>query len=178
MLQSGAVGVMPTDTILGVVGSALRPEVVERIYRLKKRDRDKPLITLIGSYSDLSRFHLDISPKLARFLTQIWPGPVTVIFPLKGKSYQYLSKDGGISLRLPKEKWLRDVLNQTGPLIATSANLEGEKEAESIEEAFTYFRGGIDFYEEDEMCGDVLASTIIKVTGDEVEVVRQGSMKV
>lgn len=72
ILRAGGVGVLPTDTIYGLVGSALKPKTVERIYRLRKRNRKKPMIILIGSMRDLSRFGVRPDRKTMRFLRAIW----------------------------------------------------------------------------------------------------------
>ena len=56
LLKEGKVGVMPTDTIYGLVGSALNPQTVEEIYLLRKRATDKPFIVLISSINDLGKF--------------------------------------------------------------------------------------------------------------------------
>ena len=61
MINEGAVGVIPTDTLYGLVGSALLQPTVEKIYEIRKRDFSKPLIVLIADMDDLKKFNVQIS---------------------------------------------------------------------------------------------------------------------
>ncbi|MCC6290912.1 L-threonylcarbamoyladenylate synthase [Candidatus Nomurabacteria bacterium] len=133
ILKSGGVGVLPTDTIYGLVGRALTPRAVKRIYTLKKRARNKPFIILISRLEDLELFDIKLDKNLKSRLGEFWPGPTSIII-------------NNIAFRLPKLVWLRKVISETGPLIATSANPEGKPPAEDIIEAKRYFGQNIDFY--------------------------------
>jgi len=138
MLRAGGVGVLPTDTLYGLVGLARRPKTVQRIYRLKRRAPPKPFIILIDSLMDLNRFGTKINPQTRRVLTRLWPGPISVVLPSR--------RPKTLAFRMPRNKPLRRILKQTGPLVAPSANPEGKKPAETIKEAKKYFGGKVDFY--------------------------------
>src|SRR3989344_3633535 len=71
-LRNGGVGVVPTDTIYGIVGSALNPQAVERIYKLRRRNPKKPMIILIGSLGDLRLFDIRPSRKMKKLLKKFW----------------------------------------------------------------------------------------------------------
>ncbi len=172
MLKAGGVGIVPTDTLYGVCGSALSKSVVERIYRLKGRDEDKPFIVLISSIDDLKKFGIKLSPENVAFLDRTWPAQVSVILPCLLKKFEYLHR-GKISLafRLPKEKKLRDFLKETGPLVAPSANPQGESPANTIVEAKKYFDDMVDFY----MAGgrkEGKPSKIVSLLGGSPEILR------
>lgn len=85
ILLSGGIGIFPTDTLYGVVGSALNKKTVERIYKLRRRDLKKPMIILISSKNDLKKFGIKITSQQEKILRKIWPGKISVIFdcPLK-----------------------------------------------------------------------------------------------
>jgi L-threonylcarbamoyladenylate synthase len=147
ILKSHGIGVMPTDTIYGLVGSAFSRRAVERIYKLRKRNRKKPMIILISSIGDLKLFGIKLTPRLRKFLGNVWPGPVSVILPCRINKFHYLHRGtNSLALRLPKSVWLRNILKQTGPLVAPSANIEGKKPAYTIAEAKKYFGSRADFY--------------------------------
>ncbi len=74
-LKKGKIGVMPTDTIYGLVGKALNKKTVERIYEVKKRKPEKPFIILISSLRDLKLFGV----KPEKILKKYWPGAASVI---------------------------------------------------------------------------------------------------
>lgn len=158
-LAAGGVGILPTDTIYGVVGSALSPEAVDRIYALKRRDRRKPLIVLIADIEDVERFGVVLSDRLRATLESYWPHsagalrderrgkPTSVILPLADDSFTHLDRGTDtLAFRLPDDEELRTLLREVGPLVAPSANVEGGAPARTIEEARRYFGGDVDFY--------------------------------
>src|SRR3989344_8321027 len=155
-LKNGGVGVLPTDTLYGLVGSAFSPVAVEKIYRLKKRDPKKPLIVLISDWQDLEKFGVEISVADKKILEKYWPGPFSVIlpvYPAKGdgvarNNFEYLDcSTNTISFRWPKDERLQKILKETGPLVAPSANPEGLPPATTIAEAKKYFGNAVDFYQ-------------------------------
>ena len=125
---------MPTDTIYGLVGQALNPTTVTRIYKLKHRSINKPCIILISEIADLKKFDFKPSLLTQKIIKQVWPGPVSIIFTKT------------LACRLPTSLWLRKLLKQTGPLIATSANSTGQPPAQTIAVAKKYFGKQVDFY--------------------------------
>ena len=147
ILKNNGVGVLATDTIYGLVGSALSKKAVSRIYKLRKRNLKKPMIVLIGSLKDLMIFGIKINAGLKNFLSKIWPGPISVILPCPDKKFSYLHRGTKtIAFRMPAKKELLKLLRQTKPLVAPSANISGLKPAENIKEAKKNFGDKIDFY--------------------------------
>lgn len=149
-LKQGQIAVIPTDTIYGVVGSALIPDTVEKIYHLRKRKLDKPFIILISDLNDLNHFNVKLTDQAKEILQKVWPGPVSVILNLfqdPEQKLEYLHRGtNSLAFRMPKDEKLLDLVKETGPLVAPSANPEGEKPAETIEEAKDYFGNQVDFY--------------------------------
>lgn len=178
LLKGGKVGVIPTDTIYGIVGSALNPQAVEEIYRLRKRSFNKPMIILTSDLNDLNHFNISLSEKQMDFLKKVWPSPLSVVLVCQDDKFSYLHRGTKtLAFRMPKDEWLLSLLKQTGPLIAPSANFEGEKPAENISEAKKYFGEDMAFYVDG---GEVksIPSTLIKLHEDgEYEVLRKGVFK-
>ncbi len=179
LLKSGKVGVMPTDTIYGIVGSALKPETVEEIYRLRKRNPDKPMIILISSIDDLNYFDIEITQEQEDFLKKNWPNPLSVILPCPSEQFTYLHRGKkSLAFRMPKNENLLELLKNTGPLVAPSANLGNEKPAEILDDAKKYFGDKVSFF----LDGGKLQSkpsTIIQLYKDgKVIVLREGNFKV
>ena len=171
ILKNGGIGVMPTDTIYGVVASVWNEKSVEKIFEIKNRDRKKALIVLISEIKDLEIFGVKIDLKTKSFLQKIWPGPVSVIFPVSSK-WSYIDRGiGKIAFRLPSLEWLREFIKMSGPIVAPSANSEGEKPAENIIEAQKYFGNKVDFYlDGGNLKGE--PSSVVEFVNGEVEVVR------
>lgn len=146
ILKAGGVAVIPTDTLYGVVASALSREAVQRVYRLRRRNPRKPSIILIGDSADLGIFGVRPSPSQKAALARLWPGKFSLIFKVPA-GRRYLDRGTGtLAFRLPRSKPLRDFLRLSGPLIAPSANIEGKPPALNIAEARRYFGGRVDAY--------------------------------
>lgn len=138
---------IPTDTLYGLVGSALSPAAVERIYRLKGRDESKPFIILIGKTDDLKLFGIRVSVQEEKFLSRAWPGKVSVILPCRDENFSYLHRGWNtLAFRLPNDPQLNAFLLKTGPLVAPSVNPQGKSPAKTPEEAQAYFGNRVDFY--------------------------------
>ncbi len=179
LLKNNAVGVMPTDTIYGIVGSALKPETVERIYKLRERSENKPFIILISSLNDLNNFNIALTIAQKKFLKKLWPNPVSVVLPVLSDKLKYLHRgQNNLAFRMPKDKELLTVLKETGPLVAPSANFEGGKYAEDIDEAKKYFEDNVDFYIDKGVIKSE-PSTIIQLNGEgSYKILRKGIFKV
>ncbi|HVN26715.1 MAG TPA: L-threonylcarbamoyladenylate synthase [Candidatus Paceibacterota bacterium] len=178
MLQNGAIGVLPTDTLYGIVGSALDRTAVLRIYRVRRRNPKKPMIILVGSVRDLGLFGIRPDAFMKKILKKSWPGPISVIAPLPARSrFAYLHRGTKtLAFRMPKAAWLRSLLAKAGPLVAPSANLEGKPPAKTLSEAKRYFGDRVDFYV-DAGRRDAPPSTLIALRDGAVTVLRQGAAK-
>lgn len=178
IIRAGGIGVLPSDTLYGIMGPALFPEAVERIYHLRHRGEHKPMIVLIGSVRDLALFGVRPTQSQESFYSQYWPGKVSVVLPCPLKKLAYLHRGTEtIAFRVPDAKPLRDFLKQTGPLVAPSANHEGEAPAETIAEAKKYFGGYVDAYVDvGRLTGN--ASTVVAFRRGKPVVLRQGDVRI
>lgn len=156
MLLNNKVVIMPTDTIYGIVGNALNGKVVSRIYDIRKRDPDKPCIVLISGVKDLEKFSIHLSNEQKEKIKEYWsfdkaqdfqPGPVSIVLDCVDQKFFYLHRGTQtLAFRMPQQTGLQELLRETGPLIAPSANLEGLSPANNIHEAKNYFHEMVDLY--------------------------------
>ncbi len=173
ILKSGGVGVLPTDTIYGIVGSALSRKAVQRIYRLRHRNTKKPMIVLIHGASGLEQFGVLLDKRIEWKLREFWPGRTSIIFPCRAKKFSYLHRGTKtVAFRVPKPKKLRELLFATGPLVAPSANYEGAPPAKTIREAKRYFGGAVDFYVDGGRI-DRKPSSVLAFRGRKIKVIRK-----
>lgn len=143
LITNGGVGVLLTDTLYGLVAKADNERAVERVFQIKGRTPSKPPIVLVSNTSQL----YDPLPESAGAVTdKLWPGKNSIIFPSPSAPEWLVRGSKGVSYRLPDDEALRALLAQTGPLIAPSANLEGETPARTVAEAQAYFGDKVDFY--------------------------------
>ncbi len=173
-LVAGGIGVMPTDTIYGLVGSALRRRTVERVYRLRKRDPKKPMIVLIAAPEDVWHFGAKLDARAKKLLRKVWPGKVSVILTCSRGKFSYLHRGTkALAFRVPKPAWLHTLLLKTGPLVAPSANREGEPPACTIREAKRYFGTRAAFYLDHGRL-DGKPSALVQIRNGKIVVLRKG----
>lgn len=179
ILKDGGIGIFPTDTLYGVVGSALSKEAVDRIYGVKGRDENKPFIVLISAISDLKSFGISLTPEQVSYLDSVWlaEGRVnqatSVVLPCSSEEFLYIHRGTqSIAFRLPNHDNVLDFLRKTGPLVAPSANPQGLEPAYTIEEAQNYFGESVDFYVDE---GEKRAkpSTIVSMLSGEPVILRK-----
>ena len=175
--REGGVVVLPTDTVYGIVASALHPAAVERVLQLRQRDLHKAVIVLISDIQELTQFSVHPDESARAFLKSVWPGKVSVVLPTADPArWVHVHRGtGSIAFRIPSDEPLRDLLRHTGPLIAPSANIAGEPAATSIEEARQYFGDRVDLYI-DGGRHDGPPSTLVRWTSKGIEILRQGAV--
>lgn len=173
LINNGAVGVLPTDTVYGLVCRAADPEAVARLYGLKHREH-KPGTIIAASTDQL--VGLGIKARYLKAVEQFWPGAVSVEIP---HGIDYLNQSTGRqAMRLPDDKPLQGLLAETGPLQTTSANAPDEPTAINIQEALAYFGDTVDFYVDGGELSNRPPSTIIRIVDDAIEVIREGAVKI
>lgn len=173
LLRRG-VAVIPTDTVYGLVARAEDEKAVKKVYALKGRDEKKPCIVLIGSLFDLEKFGITLDKKIGHFLSKEWPAPLSVILPCPDETFSYLHRGTKeIAFRMPAVSGLRELISTVGPLVAPSANPQGQESARIIEEAKNYFGDKVDVYVD----GGILngpPSTLVRFEEGKVIVLREG----
>jgi L-threonylcarbamoyladenylate synthase len=175
LLQNGAVGVLPGDTVYGVMCRAGDQLAAARLYAAKQRD-NKPGTVIAAGISQLEG--LGLKRRYMLPVEQYWPGAVSVIIP-SGPELTYLHQGmRGLAVRIPDDRPLFELLERTGPLLTSSANLTGQPPANTLAEAQAYFGETVDFYVDGGDLSDRLPSTVIRVIDDAIEVVRQGAVRI
>ena len=179
-LSSGGIAILPTDTVYGFSGivdlkgrNAFGTD--GRIRRIKGRDEGKPLIQLISSPLDISAYTDDRIPEQ---LLEKWPGPLTVIVNVSGKS-PYADPIGTVALRCPGDPWLRAVIESVGaPIYSTSVNRSGFPVLDRIQAIEAEFGKDADLIVSDGDKTDAVPSTIVSVTDGSIKVLRQGAVTI
>ncbi len=137
-IKCGEVAIFPTDT-LPAIGAI--PYSANQIWEIKKRPLNKPLILMSATPEELFKFvqpsALQSAGKIAE---KYWPGALTLVLPvLEEFSNETLGGENTIGLRVPDCSITRDLLQITGPLATTSANLSGEEPVKNALEAKRHF---------------------------------------
>jgi len=176
ILLDGGLVVAPTETRYGLLGRIDRTETVDRIFRMKKRPPTMPTSVFVVSREEIGRLGETnrYSEKLAdNFL----PGPLTLILRDKSGYPPPIVVDGKIGLRLSSSEIIAALLETTRiNLTATSANLSGQREPETISGIADSFGTKIDLYL-DSGALKSLTSTVVDCSGGECRILRQGAVK-
>lgn len=173
--QPGTVGVLPTDTLYGVVARAQDMAAVARLYRLRQRVH-KPGPIIAAGIDQL--VELGLKRRYLMPFEQFWPGPVSAVVPC-GPELECLHQGTyTLAVRIPAYRALRELLAKTGPLMTTSANRPGEPASVTVDEAKTYFGSRVDFYVDGGDYTGRAPSTVIRMLDDAIEVLREGAVKI
>jgi L-threonylcarbamoyladenylate synthase len=137
-LQRDEPVLFPTDTVPAL---AIRPSAAKRIWALKQRPAHKPLILMGADLAQLQQtLALDWLPEWKQEAEAVWPGAVTLVFPLTGPLQQALHPGGEtLGLRVPACPMAQELLRQSGPLATTSVNRSGQAPALTAQEACQWF---------------------------------------
>ncbi len=175
ILLSGGVGVLPTDTVYGLVARASDEKAVARLYALKHREH-KPGTVIAASIEQL--IQLGVRRRYLTAVSHLWPNPLSIIIPTDEK-LEYLHQGlDSLAIRIPKDPALQYILEQTGPLVTSSANQPGEPASTDIVQAQKYFGGTADFYVDGGDLTDREPSTIIRVVDDAIVIIRAGALHI
>ena len=171
VLASWWVWVLATDTLYWLIADAKNQKAIEKIYQLKWRDENKPLIVLISDISQISGFWVSLDFEQKKLLEKLFSQPISVMLENKNPQFDYLTKKSWfLAFRIPQKQDLKDLIWKTWPLVAPSANPQWENPAINFQTIQKYFPE-IDFIvDEWEVWGE--ASTILKLVWEEIFVVR------
>lgn len=175
----GHVVSFPTDTLPAL---AVKPHHSEAIFQLKQRSHDKPLILMVGEVQDIWQYVMGTSPELEiwqEIAHQYLPGALTMVLPASEQIPPTMNplNPRSIGVRVPNNEIAQDILRQTGALATTSANVSGEAaltKMSAIADKFPSVYALDSLYEGN----SGVASTVIKWTGKDWQILRQGQIKI
>lgn len=175
LINAGAIGVLLTDTVYGLVAKASDSSAIHHHYSIKNRELSPG--TMIGpSIEAFAGLGFD-GAQLER-VAKYWPAPLSVVLDAKDIADYLKQKRPALPVRIPAKPALLELLRQTGPLMTTSANRHGEPTSKSIQEAIDYFGDSVDFYVDGGAVAQTTPSTIVgfDVSGN-LEIYRQGAFE-
>jgi L-threonylcarbamoyladenylate synthase len=174
ILKRGGIVAFPTDTVYGIGVNALDQKAVTKIYKIKKRNRNKPLIIMIAAKNDAEKYAY-LTVKSKRLIAKFWPGPLTLVLKTKKSIPKYLTKDGTIGLRMPKNRIFISLARACKfTLATTSANFSGEKSTTSAQEVAEKLRRKVDLIIDGGRAKIGVGSTVIDMTSTKPKILRQG----
>ncbi|MCX6735305.1 MAG: L-threonylcarbamoyladenylate synthase [Candidatus Peregrinibacteria bacterium] len=178
VLSAGGVVMHPTETCYGFAVDVANLQALDKLYKLKGRDANKPVSILVADL-EMAKKYGDFSEKALELAENYWPGPLTILVPrLNNLPKDFNQGQEFVGIRCPDHKFSRELVKAFGgPITTTSANVSGEPPLyEADLESFGELADEIDLVVDGGEIPLNKPSTIAKVVGDNVEVIRQGDL--
>lgn len=170
------IAVTATDTVWGLIAKPNK-ENIERIYQIKGRDKNKPLIIFAKSITKLKELSLGWDPKIEAIAREHFPGALTIVMKRSSKLDSFINPEiETIGMRIPDSKQVLDLINDNEFLLSTSANLSGQEPVANYQEAQTQFSNQVDLVIDSQQTSSGEASTIISYIDGKIEMLRQGQL--
>jgi len=167
--------IYPTETCYGIGCSALDKEEVKKIFELKKRPNEKPFIVLVDSINMLKKI-ARVNKTALELAKKYWPGPLSIVLPKKNIIQNEVSKDY-IACRISSNRFANEIIKEIkAPLISTSANLSGKPSPYSIKEIDESLIKGADLIIDKGELEKNPPSTVVKIDGEKIIMLRKGSI--
>ena len=176
-VQRGQLVVLPTDTVYGIGADAFDAAAVQGLLDAKGRGRDMPPPVLVSAATTLDALAVGV-PSYARALVEaLWPGPLTVVCRQQPSLQWDLGETRGtVAVRMPDHLVALELLNRTGPLAVSSANLTGQPAATDADDAERMLGDRVEVLLDSGPTAGPVPSTIVDVTGPVGRVLRRGAV--
>ena len=173
LLLSGGIVILPTDTVYGIFCSALNKQAVNKIYKIKGRNFNKPLQVFFSDKNQIKKY-CKLNSTQIKYIKKYLPGPYTFVLKLKKtakKTFSFLKNTIGI--RIIKYNLLNNIIKKTGPLAATSANISGKKTPVFFDDISKMLKNKVDFALKNDRFIKGNPSTVIDLTRNSLNVLRK-----
>jgi len=176
LLQAGELVIVPTDTLYGVAADAFDLDATTALRAAKERDRAVPLPVLVRTPKQLPGFVAAVPAAAERLIAAFWPGPLTLVLPLKGGLRWDLGRtDGVVSVRMPLDEVALELIRAVGPLAVTAANAPGGALPATAADARAQLGERVAAVVDDGP-RDAVRSTIVDLTRATPQVLRDGAI--
>jgi L-threonylcarbamoyladenylate synthase len=181
LIVAGEPVAVPTETVYGLAADATSGKAVARIYEAKGRPSFNPLIVHVSDLEQAKRI-ADFGPRSISLAAEHWPGPLTIVAPLRPDSGIASLVTAGlptIGIRVPRHRAIQALLRAVGrPLAAPSANFSGSISPTRAEHVMRSLGGRIPLIIDDGPCPGGIESTIVAESGDTLRLLRRGPIEI
>lgn len=175
-IRAGELVVYPTDTVYGIGANIFDQVAVKKLFIAKNRPFDMPLSVAVADKSMVEQIAVMTKP-VEKLIDAFLPGPLTIITKKNPNVPDIVtSMSNKVGIRIPNDPLDLELIKQTGPIVATSANLHGKPDALTVNDAVTDFGDKVSTYLDKGPCGTGHPSTIVWISDNQVEIIRQGDI--
>lgn len=178
IVRGGGLVAFPTDTVYGLGAGAYIEPAIERIFRVKQRPRTLALPLLLADITQISEIARDVPEYAWRLVERFLPGGLTLVV-YRARMVKDIITAGGdtVAFRIPDHPVSRALIKGSGmPVIGTSANLSGQPNSHTYEEAYSQIGDKVEMVIDGGPAPGGKASTVVDVTGDVPVILRAGAI--
>ena len=178
VLKRNGIIAVPTETFYGLAVNPFQVEALVRLFALKDRAPEKPVLVMVAGPAMLPQVVREIPEVANRLMARFWPGPLTIIFPgLPQLPRGLTGGTGTIGVRQPRQSLTCRLITELGhPITGTSANRTGGRPLVRAAEVARELGDGVDLILDAGPCPGGLPSTIVDVTKASPRLVRAGAI--
>ncbi len=176
VLKKGGIVIYPTETLYGLGASIKNRKAVEKIYRIKGREKTKAL-SIACLKEDIEKYAC--VDGLAKFLiANFLPGPVTLVLKKKKTVPKWITKSSYVGIRVPENKTAQEIIKKLGcPITSTSANISGKKEPASAKKINKKIKDEADLVIDEGETKYKGPSTVLQINGG-IKILRHGALDI
>jgi len=175
IINKGGIVIFPTDTVYGIGCDPYNQKAVLSLYKIKKREKTKPLPVIGYSKKELEKI-AEFNDKAEKIAKMFWPGPITLILKVKDENIKKsLGLEKKIAVRVPNNQCVLSLLKECKLLVATSANISGTTSLTDPNDCKRDLNG-YDLLIDGGILSDNGESTIVEIDENKLRIVRSGSV--
>ena len=178
VIKSGGVIAFPTHSLYGLGADALNPKAVQKLFEIKKRPLDKPILVLVKDIDSIKEIAENIPQSAERIMEKFWPGSVTIILKaIPDLPNALTAGTGKIGVRIPQNTVAFELVKAFGnPLTGTSANISGEQGCSNISDLHMDIKTQLDLILDAGALKKGKGSTVVDVTVHPPNILRDGEV--
>ncbi|MDD3927429.1 MAG: L-threonylcarbamoyladenylate synthase [bacterium] len=178
VMGRGGLVAFPTETVYALGAAAFNLQALDRLYQVKGRPKQRPLIMGLDSAAWIYRLAVDVPEAAVNLAAAFWPGPLTIVMKRSDMVPDIVAAGGEtVAMRVPGLALVRNLVAELGmPVVIPSANLSGEPSPHDAAAVLSGFDGRIEMVLDGGRCGSGVETTLLDVTSDPPRLLRRGAI--
>ena len=177
IVARGGLVVLPTDTLYGVGCDPFNASAVDALFQAKQRGRELPLPVLVHTWRQAIGLVDEVSDQAQALIAAWWPGPLTLVLrEAPGIGWDLGDSRGTVAVRMPKQSFALALIQRTGPLAVSSANISGRPTPSQIPAVVEQLGDHVGVFFDAGPAADGPASSIVDLTGRRPRLLREGAI--